>query len=125
MTVKPNAVAWLLSHFGIKSSSTHASKYYPPEESWTKNDAWWIEFPIARIEAPKSSEIHLVLQVGPASKEFYYLCVPVSFLKEQLPKLNLRKNGRVSMHLSAEPHVMFIDQRGTGKIAFSQFLKTA
>lgn len=118
MTVKRDAVAWLLLHFGIQSSSTHASKYYP------KHDAWWIEFPIARIEAPKSTEIHLLLQAGPASKEFHYLCVPVSFLKEQLPKLDLRKNGRISLHLSAVPHEMFIDQRGTGKIAFSQFLKT-
>jgi hypothetical protein len=124
MTVKPDAVAWLLSHFGVKSPSTYASKYYIPEQSWTGRDAWWFEIPRAAIETPRSAEVHLLLQVVPNAKEFHYLCVPTSFLKEQLPKLTLQKSDKVSLFLSAEPHNMFVDQRGRGKVAFSKFLRT-
>ncbi len=124
MTVKPDAVAWLLSRFGVQSPSTYTSKYYIPEQSWTGRDAWWFEIPRAAIETPRSAEVHLLLQVVPDAKEFHYLCVPASFLKEQLPKLTLQKSGKVSLFLSAEPHNMFVDQRGRGKVAFSQFLRT-
>ena len=75
------------------------------------------------IETPKSAQIHLLCQIAPDTNDFYRLNVPVKFLETELPNLYVRKNGKVSLFLSAERHEMFIEQRGTGKVSFARLLK--
>jgi hypothetical protein len=121
-TVKAAAVRWLVSKFGERSNAVCASKLYVPEKSWTGRSAWWFEIPQRAIEAPKSDEIDLVCEVAAGANEFYYLTVPVDFFKKELSKLCVRKNGKLSLFLSAEPNEMFVEQRGKGKIDFAPFL---
>jgi hypothetical protein len=121
-TIKTDAVSWLVSNFNVRSSNTHASKFYIPEKSWTKRSAWWLEIPRTTIEMPKSVEIHLLCQMAPDLKKFHYLKVPVEFFQKELPNLAVRKEGQVSLFLSAEPKDMFVDQRGTGRVSFRRFL---
>jgi hypothetical protein len=121
-TIKAKAVNWLASHFGVRSKSVYASKFYMPEHSRTKQSAWWLEIPQSAIEIPKSAEIHLVCEKSPDVDDFYYLKIPVEFLQRKLPSLDVRENGKVSLFLSAEPDDMFVDRRGRGQVSFSGFL---
>lgn len=122
-TIKAEAVRWFDSKFGKRSNLVYASKFYIPEKSWTRESAWWFEIPQRVFETPKSAEFHLICQVAPDSKDFYCLEVPVKFLKEELPNLHVRRNGKVSLFLSAERDEMFVEQRGNGKVSFVRHLK--
>jgi hypothetical protein len=122
-TIKAEAVRWFASKFGIKSNAMYASKFYIPEKSWTRQSAWWFEIPLRIIETPKSAEIDLLCQMAPDAKDFYYLKVPVEFLKNEKPNLCVRENGKVSLFLSAERHEMFVEKRGSGKVSFARLLK--
>jgi hypothetical protein len=124
-TVRADAVRWLVSKFGDKGNTVCASKLYIAEKSRTGYPAWWLEIPQRAIEAPKTGEIDLLCEVAPGANKFYYLKVPVEFLKKELPRLCVRNNGKVlSLFLSAEPDEMFVEQRGKGRIGFSRFLVT-
>jgi hypothetical protein len=121
-TIKAEAVRWFTSKFGMKTP-VYASKFYIPEKSWTGQSAWWFEIPKRIIETPKSAEVHLLCQVAPDAKDFYYLQVPVEFLKKEKSNLCVRKNSKLSLFLSAERHEIFVEKRGSGKVSFAQFLK--
>jgi hypothetical protein len=121
-TIKSKAVNWLVTKHGVKSKSVYASKFYVPESSRTRQSAWWLEIPQAAIEMAKSAEIHLVCEVAPDIEDFHYLKVPVEFFRKNLPNFDIRKDGRLSLFLSAEPEDMFVDRRGRGKVSFSDFL---
>jgi len=123
-TIKADAVKWFVLKFGTKSKTLYASKFYIPEKSWTRRSAWWFEIPRVAIETPKSPEFHLLCQVAPDAKDFHCLKIPVAFLKETLPTLCIRDNGKVSLFLSAESGEMFVDQKGIGKVRFGGFLTT-
>jgi hypothetical protein len=112
-TMKVSATRWLESKLRTKSQTIHVSKFYPPEESFTHRSAW-------AFEIPKAVEIYLLCAVTPNAKTFYHLKVPAGFIEEQLPKLHVLKNGKVSLWLSAEPKEMFVEHRG--KIGFDCFL---
>ncbi|MCX6895129.1 MAG: DUF2442 domain-containing protein [Verrucomicrobia bacterium] len=122
-TVRAEALSWLASKLGVKSNGVYASKFYVPEKSWTRHSAWWFEIPQQTIETSKSPDFYLLCQAAPSAKEFHCLKIPVTFFREQLPRLCLRENGKVSLFLSAERDEMFIEQRGKGKIEFVRFLK--
>lgn len=124
-TVKAAAVRWLVSKFGDKGNTVCASKLYIAAKSRTRRSAWWLEIPQRAIKTPKSDEIGLLCEAAPGANKFYYLKVPVKFLKKKLPKLCVRKNGKLlSLFLSAEPDEMFVEQRGNGRIGFVRFLMT-
>jgi len=122
-TIRTEAVRWFVSKFGIKSNAVYASKFYIPEKSWTGQSAWWFEIPLRLIEATESAEVHLICQVAPDAKDFHCLKIPVEFLRIELPNLCVRKNGKVSLFLSAERHEMFVEKRGNGKVSFALLLK--
>ena len=121
-TVKSDAVAWLASNFGVRSKSTYASKFYVPENSWTKRAAWWLEIPASALQSPDSSEVHLLCQKAPDDTVFHYLKVPVGFLRANLTRLAVRERDQISLFLSAEPGDAFVDQRGRGRVNFIDFL---
>lgn len=122
-TIRAAAVRWLASKFGDTGNTVCTSKFYIPKKSRTRQAAWWLEIPLRAIETPKSNAIDLVCEVAPGADEFYYLKVPVKFLKKELIKLCVRKNDKVSLWLSAEQDEMFVNLRGSGRIGFVRFLK--
>jgi hypothetical protein len=117
-TVKRAAVLWLAAKFGVTSTVVHASKLYVPES------LWWIDIPQQEFEKPQSAAIDLLCEIAPGANKFYYLKVPVDFFKKEKPKLNVNAHGLLRLHLSAEPEEMFVDRRGSGRIAFNRFLQT-
>jgi hypothetical protein len=123
-TVRAAAIQWLASKFGDSGNIVCASKLYIPQKSWTQRSAWWLEIPLQAFEKPRSNEIDLLCEVLPGANKFYYLKVPIEFFKKELPTLCVRKNGRLSLFLSAEPEEMFVEQRGNGRVGFGRFLMT-
>jgi hypothetical protein len=62
----------------------------------------------------------MLCQVAPQEMDYHYLKVPVVYLLEKLPKLDV-VNGQVVLHLSAEKSKLFVDQRRNSLIPFNQF----
>jgi hypothetical protein len=122
MSVRSTALRWFEAQFGQAEGAIHASKFYEPEESWTKRRAWAHEIPLEAIKSG-APYVHLLCQVAPTSSEFYYLQVPSAYLLEHLPKLAVRDSNRVSLFLSAEPPSSFVDERGPGRVSFARFRK--
>ena len=123
-TVKRAAVRWLVSKFGDTGNTVRASKLYFDKR--TQRSFWWLEIPQQALEEPLSNEIVLLCEVAPGANKFYCLKVPVKFFKTEKERRTLcvRKNGKLSFYLSAEPEEMFVEQRGEGKVHFHHFLQT-
>lgn len=96
------------------------SKYYISEESWTRCPAWAFEIPLAAVEAD-CGDVELRCS-KPDGEDYYRLIVPLHYFKGHLGQLYRREDHQtVSIFLLAEAGRTFIDQRGSGKLAFGQF----
>lgn len=120
MSIRSQALQWFRSKFGAPYGKICSSKFYQPEESRTRDETWWLEFPIGDLD--ENNEIHLLCQVAPNSDDFHYLKVPASFFQEQLKNLDVRDGNKISLYLSPKPSNMFVDERGNGRVDFSKFL---
>ena len=95
MTLRSEAQRWLAAR-RVPSGHLVTSKYYAPEESWTKEKAWWIQIPWSAVRAGKL--IHIVCEAEPGSRDFRHLQVPAAFFLEHerdLATLALRQNQSV------------------------------
>jgi len=123
MNIRTAGVPWLQKEHGVSGGTICVSKFYKPHESWTKKAAWAFEIDRSKIEIFPSKIVHLVCEKEPGKRDFYYLRVPSSYLIEDQSKLYIRQgNNRFSIFLSAEEENLFQDERGEGRVAFSQFL---
>ena len=123
MSIRPLALKWFSEKYGPTEDPIYTSKFYAPEESWTKREAWAIQVRKRRLEAGQAKDIHIILQKNKGSHDFHYLKVPTRFFLENQEGLFLRENvGTFIIFLSAENANQFQDQRGKGKLNFSDFL---
>jgi hypothetical protein len=122
MTIRSDALRWLAERFGVRDGHVYTSKFYTARESWTREAAWWIEFPRDILDKAGSPYLHLVCQIAPDNPEFHYLRVPKDFLKANLSRLHVHKNDRVSLFLSAEAANVFLERRGNSRVSFMHFL---
>ena len=118
MTLRPEAQRWLAAR---KMPSGHlvTSKYYAPEESWTKEKAWWIQIPWSAVRAGKL--IHIVCQAERGSPGFRHLQVPAAFFLEHERDLATLAPGKINLFLAADPGTEFQDQHGPGRVSFARF----
>lgn len=124
MTIRSQALRWLAGTHGVRDGDIFTSQYYPAARSWTDRDAWWVQVPVHRINAPGERDVHLVLQVAPEHARFYYLRIPAAFLRQHMSGLDAPGDGRmVSLFLSADPGHLFRDERGGAQLDFRQFLQ--
>ena len=121
MTIRSEALRWLSSNHGDVKSKIYTSKYYLPHESWPKTHVWWPQIPISAIDEKLGYYINLVCQADANSNKFHYLKVPITFFEENLDKFD-KVNGKIHLYLSADPNNLFVEQRGIGKINFTEFL---
>jgi len=121
MNIGPDARRWFLSKYGETKDKIYSSKYYLPEESWPKTHVWWLQIPTTAINAQRYGYVNLLCQVAPGKDEYHYLKVPTKFMNEHLKKFDFIEN-KISLYLSANPNRLFIEERGTGRIEFSDFL---
>jgi hypothetical protein len=121
MSIRPNARRWFLSKYGNTKSKTYTSKYYLPEESWPKVAVWWLQISNNAIDENKDTFINILCETEPSSNDFYYLKVPVDFIKEHKEKFH-KIGDKIDWYLSADPDTLFREIRGEGKLNFSAFL---
>lgn len=78
MTIRSRALRWLRAQ-GIDAGYVVTSKFYPPEQSWTGDDAWWFQVPVRAIR--DGGAIHPVCEAAPDDAAFRYLKVPADFFE--------------------------------------------
>ena len=122
MSIRSTAVQWLQNAHEVDSGIIRASKFYSPEESWTNKAAWAFEVDKSVVEKSSLQTIHLLCEKESGQNDFHYLQLPGSHLVENQKELYVKSNNRYSMFLSAEQGNLFQDERGKGKVTFSQFL---
>lgn len=99
MSLRNEGLRWLETHYSSHSGPKHVSKFYPPDESWTKKPAWAFEIAAAELDV-----LHLLCQCEELPNEFYYLRIPSSHLRKERSGLYFREEkGTFSLFLSAEP----------------------
>lgn len=109
----------------IRSGHVAVSKYYPPKESWTRSPIWWFDLPLNKLRDPSCHQVHLLCQDN-EGEGFYYLCILVSFLLENLNSLDVVQKGRqrsetVRLYVSARREDHFRDLRGSGRVDFARW----
>lgn len=119
MTLRSEALRWLGIR-GVKGGHVVTSKLYAPNESWTRDLAWWVQVPAAAIREGKT--IHIVCEaVGAGKTKFRYLRVPAAFFQEHLDDFATIGDEKINLFLAATPKSEFVDQRGPGRISFARF----
>ena len=96
------------------------SKLYTPEESWTKDYAWWFDLPLDRIDTYLDRDYYLLCENK--DEGFHILRIPNRFLKDNIDEFTIQDESVIRLHLGAAEDILFIDQRGSGKVDFSSFL---
>ena len=120
MTTRARAIEWLEKH-GVEGGHIVASKRYAPEESWTKEKAWWIQVPARAVR--DEQVIHIACEFEPGADEFHHIEVPAAFFQEHLDDFATIGDDKINLFLAAEPGIEFQDQRGPGKVSFAPFVK--
>ena len=124
MSVRATALRWLAAEHRVRDADIFTSRFYPAAESWTGRDAWWVQIPVARIEALGDGDVHVVCEAAPGARAFHYLRIPAAFLREHLGALDRPGDGRVvSLFVSADPATRFADERGSGRLSFAPFVR--
>lgn len=118
LTIRQRAQRFLAKR-GIRGGHLVTSKLYRPEESWTKDSAWWVQIPWSAVRAGKA--IHIVLEAAPHSADLRYLQVPAAYFREHERGLAIQEPDKISLFLAADPECEFEDRRGSGRIPFAQF----
>ena len=115
-----------LAHLGkvvvdVSLNLVSASKFFEPEESWTQKETWWFNLPIKKIRANKKKDYYLLGAHNKKKSTFVILKVPNKFLIENLKKFETRYDNKVILHLAAYKENRLVDERGKGRVDFSQF----
>jgi hypothetical protein len=95
------------------------SKLYLPEESWTRNYAWWFDLSFEKIKKSQNEDYYLVCEKEENS--FIVLKIPNKFFVENYDKFETKYEGKIRLHLAAHKDNWLVDERGKGKIDFSKF----
>ena len=103
------------------SALLSTSKFFEPWESWTKKEAWWFDLPIKKIQTNKEKDYYLLGVRDKKKTAFVIVKVPNKFLIEHLESFETPDNNKIRLHLAAYKGNWLVDERGKGKVDFSQF----
>ncbi len=120
-TIRRKALQWLTTKYGKINEAIYVSRYYTPEISFTGASAWWIQLPRKHYRSDTSGSVHFICQKSAGVNDFYYLRVTCEYLRTNETKLAFVAD-RASIFLSAEARSLFQDEKGSGRVRFSQFL---
>jgi hypothetical protein len=118
MTIRSDALRWLAAR-GVVGGHVVISKLYAPDESWTKEKAWWVQIPPSAIREEKT--IHIVCEAEPGAGQFRYLRVPAVFFHQHLDSFATIGEEKINLFLAADAGIEFEDQRGPARISFARF----
>jgi len=125
MGIRPKAIAWLENNHGIDCGLRYTSKLYLPEEAWNKEKEWWFEIPVDILAQKKLKFVHFVCEKKKNTNLFYYLRVPLTYLKANKKELFIRNKKSkkcFSLYFSAQKDTLFQELRGGKNFKFGGFL---
>lgn len=118
MTIRAEALRWLA---GRKVGGGHVvtSKWYRPDESWTKEKAWWVQVPAAPVR--EGRVIDIVCEAEPGTHSFRHLRVPAAFFQQHIDDFATIGDDTINLFLAAEKGHEFEDRRGPGRVSLASF----
>lgn len=121
--IRSKALDWFAKNHPKETGEIYASKFYTPDESWSKTSVWFFNVPLPVIHAVPTTNINLLCENPGSESEFYCLKVSSSFLLNHLEKFDApEKMNAACLYFSAEEKDKFREVRGKGAVEFLQFL---
>lgn len=122
--IRQPALAWFGDKYPSITEPIIASKFFTPEESWSKSRVWFFQIPLKVIEPNKIKYIHMVCQNHLSGEPFLYFKVPTLFLLQNEKSFEIDLKMKVlRLYLSAEAVDMFKEVRKGSKLDFKRFLQ--
>lgn len=118
MTIRSQALKWLVAR-EVLDGHVVTSKRYRPDESWTREKAWWIQIPLSAVRDCRL--VHIVCEADAPEQGFHHLQVPTEFLESHLNDFALIGGNKINLFLAIDSGKIFQDQRGPGKVSFARF----
>jgi hypothetical protein len=103
----------------VSGKLVSTSKFFRPEESWTKKETWWFNLSIDRIRLASNEFCYLMGEYQ--TNGFVVLKVPNQFLLDNLDKFDTKTANKIQLHLAAYPENWLVDERVGNGVNFSQF----
>ena len=123
--IRQPALAWFIGKYPSVKEPVITSKFYTPEESWSKSRVWFFQVPLDVIEPNKIKYIHMVCQNHLSGEPFLYLKVPTLFLLKNEKSFEIDRKAKVlRLYLSAEAVDMYKEIRKGSKLDFKNFLQS-
>ncbi len=104
-----------------RSELLSTSKFFEAGKSWTKKEAWWFDLLIKKIQTNKEKDYYLLGARDNKKTAFVIVKVPNKFLIKHLKSFETQYNNKIRLHLAAYKGNWLVDERGKGKVDFSQF----
>ena len=123
--IRKAALNWFQSKYHIENGEIFTSKFYTPQESWSKSRVWFFQIPLEVINSQPVKKIHLICENHLEGDPFVYLKTNSLFFLKNLKSFEVdQKEKIIRLYLSAEAVNMFTEVRGKGKIDFKAFCIT-
>ena len=120
--IRKSALDWFKSKYQLESGEIFTSKFYTPQESWSKSRVWFFQLPLEVVNSNPAKKIHLICENHLKGEPFIYLKLSSLFLLKNLNSFEAdQKEKVVRIYLSAEAVDMFMEVRGKGKVDFKSF----
>jgi hypothetical protein len=89
--IRTTALTWFRSRFPSENEEIFSSKFYTPQESWSKSSVWFFQIPLNILNPKEIRFIHLLCENHLKGESFLYLKVPVSFILLNLKAFEIDK----------------------------------
>ncbi len=121
--IRKKALDWFKTKHQIEGGEIFTSKFYTPQESWSKSRVWFFQFPLDIVHANPPKKLQLLCENHLDGESFIYLKLSSLFLLKNLNSFEVDEKEKVlRIYLSAEAVNMFMEVRGKGKIDFKSFI---
>ena len=79
-TIRKDALDWFKPKYHIESDEIYTSKFYTPQESWSKSRVWFFQIPLKTVNSNPAKKIHLICENHLSGKPFIDLRITSLFL---------------------------------------------
>ena len=116
---RQKGLQFLQKHYGrIPKGYISVSRFYHGVP------AWGFDLPLAKLQSPQCKTVYFLCK-RKSRGGFKILKVPTSYFVKNLCRLSVSKDGRVRLHLSAQPKDFLVDfrgKKGKGHLPFARWL---
>ncbi len=121
MNIRSVACNWFNGKYGKSKAKVYTSRFYSPDISYPKKAVWFLQIPLNAIDLNTYDHVNLICQKKINGKDFHYLKVPAKYFHKHINTFD-RIKSNIAIYLSANPDTLFVEERGTGRLDFSEFV---